>query len=178
MKTKKKSAAPINLPPAGTVRLGTPTDKHFLAAAGQLACAAGTHELVLQYLYKTILEIDLKTALWATEQGYIEDIRRSCRKCFIKKVKDESEIAKLDSLLNRSRNLMKKRNSILHRGWAINDKGILVSKDEDQNFSKPPKILELDEVSKKLIELNDEINSARLGGYLSQAIVAARSSAE
>jgi hypothetical protein len=173
MTTDPSSQRHIVLSP-NQVAIGIPIDDNFLIAAGKLACAAGSHELIIRYLCKSILEIELEEALWATKRNYVEDVRKICRKSFVNKVQDQSAIAKLDALLNRSRELTEERNSVLHRGWGINHQGIAVAKDENQQFSAPPSIAELEATTTKLLALNVEINTARLNGFISHALTAAK----
>lgn len=161
--------------PHAQINLGIPSDETYLIAAGKLACAAGTHEVMLVYLCKQILEIDIESAFWATQKDTAEDIRKRCRKSFISKVSDQSAIAKLDSLLNRSRGLMDKRNLFLHRGWGENQLGQFVSNNKGPLYKEPPSIEEIENTANELQLLDREINLARLdGGYLSDAIIAAR----
>lgn len=169
MNERDSSVSPVPIS-NGMVRLGIPTDGKLLTAAGKLACAAGTHELMLKYLFKQITCLELNEALWATNRNSAEKIRKRCRMAFVQKTNDAVLIGKLDSLLNHSRELTEQRNHFLHRGWAFDHRDILVTKDENQNFTEAPKSEDLDTLTETFQQLTYEINEARLRGFIVEVI--------
>jgi hypothetical protein len=151
--------------------LRIPTQPELWGALGRLAMAHTHLELILRYTVKTVAGLSVSEALDATEGARTSDVRRRIRKLFAQKKTAESEVLKLDALLNRARVLSDKRNDFLHSAWSETEKGEAVRKQEgDHRWVRAPSKEDVDAVTTKIMDLAGEINDARLNGFIDEVI--------
>jgi hypothetical protein len=150
--------------------LAMPQHPGLLEALGRLAVAHTHLELILQYTVKTVAGVSIIDALDATSGQRTSDVRRRIKKLFVQKKPPESEVVKLDALLNRARPLSKQRNDFLHSAWSQTEAGEAVRKGEDHRWVPAPSKEEVDTVTIKIMELATEINNARLHGFINEVV--------
>ena len=155
--------------------LAMPQHPGLLEALGRLAVAHTHLELLLQYTVKTVAGVSVRTALDATSGQRTSDVRRRIRKLFVQEKPPESEVVKLDALLNRARLLSDKRNHFLHSAWSQTEAGEAVRKREDDHQWIPASSKEeVDTVTNEIMELAGEINNARLHGFIDKVVTRTR----
>ena len=151
--------------------LALPQHPGLLEALGRLAVAHTHLELILRYTVKTISGVSVRDALDATSGARISDVRRRIKKLFVQKKSPESEVVKLDALLNRARLLSEARNDFLHSAWSQTEAGEAVRKrEEDHQWVLAPSKEDVDTVTVKIMELAGEINNARLHGFIYEIV--------
>ena len=75
--------------------------------------------------------------------------------------------------MQRAAGATEKRNRLLHSLWAHELDGEPVIRDEDEHtFRGIPTVAELETVAQTLEQLTSELNTARLDGFLSEALAA------
>jgi hypothetical protein len=147
--------------------LALPQHPGLLEALGRLAVAHTHLELILRYTVKTVAGVSLREGLDATEGERTSDVRRRIKKIFVQTKPAESEVVKLDALLNRARLLSEKRNEFLHSAWSETDDGQAVRKREGDHRWVPARSKEdVDTVAVEIMLLAKEINDARLHGFI------------
>jgi hypothetical protein len=137
-------------------QLRIPTQPELWGALGPLAIAHTHLELILRYTVKTVAGVSVSDALDATEGERTSDVRRRIRKLFVQKKTAESEVVKLDALLNRARLLSEKRNDFLHSAWSETEKGEAVRKREgDHRWVPAPSKEDVDAVTSEIMQLQE-----------------------
>ena len=77
---------------------------------------------------------------------------------------------RLDAILERSRRATEKRNELLHGLWAVELDGDPVFRTPGHEFRAIPPIAEPEAVADDLAQLAKDLNSARLEGFLHDAL--------
>ncbi len=154
----------------GFINLKIPVDEDLLRAAGKVAIAHANLEHILRMTVKTLAKLTVQTALDATQNDKMHELRKCIFKLFRQLNPKEELIIKLKALLRRSEKLSEERNSLLHRPWAVDEDRTWVIKDEDHNWGNPPKAQTLEDLAQKIESFAEELNHERLKGFLAHAI--------
>ena len=152
------------------VSLEMPADPELLKAAGRVALAHGQLELVLCMTVKSLSELSVQEALDETATMKAYELREKIKQLFKQKRSDELAKIKLDALVNKAKRLSDKRNSLIHRPWAKDNRGQWVVKAEDHIWGKPPSIDQLNQLAEDIFESAIELNTARLSGFIKKAL--------
>ena len=156
-----------------TVQSRLPDDPHLLAAAGAVALAHGHLEHVLRMTVKSLCGISTHDALDATAYQGGNELRRRIRRLARNRRFNELVMTKLDAVLNHAATASRKRNELIHRPWAVDEDGNVVVKDEEHSWGSPPTIRDLENLQHQISLVVEELNHARLKGFLKEAISAA-----
>ena len=76
---------------------------------------------------------------------------------------------RIDDLLKRAVDLSRERNEVVHNSPQMDRHGNLVRKRDDQTWDPAPTVPDLTKLARDINSLADEINEARLRGFISKA---------
>jgi hypothetical protein len=153
-----------------------PEDKLLLAAFGEVALRHEHLNHILRMTIKTLGRLRPQEALDATAYDGSRQLRERIRKLARQRLGEGEPLLKLEALLERCRRVTEKRNELTHGVWAKELDGEPVRKGSDQNWYPLPTAEELKAFANEIWVLTDELNTARLDGFLSSALAKRRSS--
>jgi hypothetical protein len=153
-----------------------PEDKLLLAGFGEVTLRHEHLSHILRMTIKTLGRLRPQEALDATAYDGARQLRERIRKLARKRLGESEALLKLEALLERCRRLTDKRNELTHGIWAKELDGEPMRKGSDQNWYPLPTIDELKALANEIWVLSDELNTARLDGFLSSALAARRQS--
>ena len=149
-----------------------PENPKILEALGTITLQHGHLDHILRMTIKTLGEVNVQQALDATAFEGSAVLRERIRKLAKLKLGEGNALLQLQALLERCRRATEKRNDLIHNIWARELDGDPQVRTKDHNWKPIPTIDELEVLSKELGLLINELNSARLDGFLSKAITA------
>lgn len=152
------------------ISLELPKDPNLLQAIGRVALAHGQLEHILCMTVKILSGLSVQEALDATSTIGVYDLRKKIKKLFRQKSDDEAARIKLDALLGKAGRLSNKRNRLIHRPWAKDTHGSYVVKEEDHVWGPPPSAEELNQLAEDIWKIMVELNTARLKGFVKEAL--------
>lgn len=153
-----------------SVWMRIPSDPKLLQAAGKVAIAHGHLEHILRMMVKTLARLDIDSALYATQNVGVSELRNTVKKLFKSVCSDEVPKQKLAALLGRSAVLTKKRNELIHRAWGQTDDDAWVVKGEHHDWGAPPTPDELESLAAEIADVTSRINTERLEGFIRDAV--------
>lgn len=156
------------------VSLAIPTDAELLQAAGRVALAHGQLEQILRMTVKSLSGLSIQETLDATAEMKSYQLREKIKKLFKQESCDESQKTKLDAILNKTKRLSDKRNHLIHRPWAKDGQGQWVVKEDDHAWGQPPSAQVLNQLADEIFQAAVELNTARLNGFIKEAISGSR----
>lgn len=148
------------------VELTIPNDPGLVEALGRLAMAHAQLEVVLKYTFKTLSGLPIREALEQMKKNRTSFVRKRIRRLFIDKHPKPEDLAKLDTLLEKARDLSEKRNEFLHAAWAVSPAGEPIVKSEAHAWGPAPSREEVERLAVEIVDLGKEINTARLRGFI------------
>ncbi len=151
-------------------KLAIPSKPELPAALGRLAIAHTHLELVLRYAVKSITGLSVKEALDATNGERTSDVRERVKKLFRQKEPTALEKCQLDALLGAAKRLSEQRNNFLHSAWSETEAGEALLKDGAYQWGAAPTVEQVDKVTNEILELVNQINNARLQGFVYDVI--------
>lgn len=153
------------------IYLHIPEDPAVVAAVGRIALRHGQLDYILRMTIKTLAGLSIKDALDATARLGSRDLRERIRKLGRQRLGESTPLLRLEAILQRAAKATDRRNHLLHTLWAHELDGAAVIRDEDNHtFKAIPMPAELDAVAATLAEIATELNTARLDGFLSEAL--------
>lgn len=156
------------------VELTIPDDPELVQALGRLALAHAQLEVVLKYTFKTLSGLPIKEALEQMKKNRTSFLRKRIRRLFLDKHPIAEDLAKLDTLLDKARDLSEKRNELLHSAWAVSPAGEPIVKSESYTWGPAPNRKEVERFAVEIMDLGKKINTERLHGFIRQAAHADR----
>jgi hypothetical protein len=79
----------------------------------------------------------------------------------------------LVALLDQCKAATRRRNDLTHDPWAMEPDGEMIVRTKEHKSVPLPTVPQLEELARDLVQLTDELNSARMEGFLAQALKAA-----
>ena len=149
-----------------------PDDPKILEALGTMALQHAQLDYILRMTIKTLGEVSVQQALDATAFGGSAILRERIRKLAKQRLGEGNALLQLQALLERCRRATEKRNSLIHNIWARELDGAPQIRTEDHGWKPIPSVDDVKELSMELGSLINELNNARLDGFLSEAISA------
>ena len=146
-----------------------PQDAGLLGALGIIALRHAHLDHILRMTIKTLSNVSVQEALDATEFESSSGLRRRIRKLARLKLGEGKALIKLQALLERCSRATKRQNELIHNIWARELDGEPLMRTNDHNWKSPPTIEELNALSEELTVLTNELNDARLSGFLAEA---------
>ena len=147
-----------------------PQDSDLLAALGIVALQHSQLDYILRMTIKTLGEVTVQQALDATAFESSRGLRDRIRKLAKQKLGEGSPLIQLQALLERCKRATEKRNDFIHNIWARELDGETLRRTNDHNWMPLPTTEELNTLSKELASLTNELNEARLFGFLAEAL--------
>ena len=147
-----------------------PEDKELLAALGIVTLKHEHLNHILKMTIKTIADLRPAEAFNALKFEGSRALRQRANKLAKKELGESAELLKLQAILNRIGVLTEKRNSYIHGLWAKeldNEPGIMA---EIGELSPLPTVEELMNLSNSMDDVIQELNQARLEGFLKDAL--------
>ena len=151
-----------------------PEDKALLAAFGEVALRHEHLNHILRMTIKTLGKLRPQEALDATAYDGSRQLRERIRKLARQRLGEGEALLKLEAILERCRRATERRNELTHGIWAKELDGEPMRKGSDQNWYPLPTVDELKALGNQIWLLSDELNTARLDGFLSAALTKRR----
>jgi hypothetical protein len=153
------------------IYLHIPKDPSVVGAVGRIALRHGQLGYILRMTVKTLSGLSIQDALDATARLGSRDLRERIRKLARQRLGEGAPLLRLEAILQRAAKATDRRNHLLHTLWAHELDGAPVIRDEDNHtFKAIPTPAELDAVADALAEIATELNTARLDGFLFEAL--------
>ena len=112
----------------------------------------------------------INEVLDATARNGSSELRKRIDKIAKQKLGEGEALLKLQAFLERARNITNQRNKFMHSLWAHELDGSSIIKDENHNWGPIPNADQLQALSEKITQLIEELNDARLHGFLHEAL--------
>jgi hypothetical protein len=149
--------------------LHVPEDKGLLAAYGELAIVHEHLNHILRMTIKSLAQVSVDDALDATKNDGSSQLRDRIKKLARQKLGEGVALIKLQAILARCKCATDKRNEFIHSICAKEIDG--EPHTQADRIRKPlPTISELKDLINKLSLLAQELNEARLEGFLLEAL--------
>jgi hypothetical protein len=152
------------------ITLDLPNDKELLAAFGEMALRHEHLSHILRMTIKTICRLRPDEALDATVYDGSRQLRERIRKLARRRLGEGEALLKLQALLERCSRATSRRNELMHGIWARDLDGDPFRSGTSQTQLPLPTVADLMAVTKELRELTRSLNSARLDGFLFEAL--------
>src|SRR5688572_18615969 len=120
------------------ITLQIPKDPEVQAAIGRVALYHGQLDRVLRMTVKSILKLEVREALDATDRQGSRELLKRVRKLAKQKTGEGEVLCRLDALLNRARRLTYRRNTYVHNLWAYDAEGNPVISDDEHAMGPIP----------------------------------------
>ena len=147
-----------------------PTDEKLLAAFGTVGLVHAHLDHILRMTIKTLANLTPQEALDATAMDGSAVLRDRVRKLARSRLGEGPALLKLQALLQRCKRVTEKRNELVHSVWAREMDGDPMLRAADHSWKPLPTVDELDMLAKEIAELVMELNTARLEGFLHDAL--------
>lgn len=148
-----------------------PDDPDLLAAIGRVTVRHTQLDYMLRMAIKSLLKVRVQEALDATVRTGSAELRRRVLRLAKHKLGDGRPYVELEALIERCRRATEKRNVLVHAMFAGNlDTEQYYVRTEDHQWEAPPSADELVNLSRELLMLANEVNFARLEGFLHEAL--------
>jgi hypothetical protein len=154
-----------------------PDDLALLAAIGRVAVLQAQLDYGLRMTVKSLEGMDVGSALRDTEMAGSKDLKKRIKRLARKRIgSDDDALKQLCAILERARRATERRNTLLHGFWCKKpdgEPGIRTEhgpKPRAVEFRPIPTIPELEALASELDQIADDLNSARLKGFLRDAL--------
>ncbi len=147
-----------------------PEEPEIQETVGAITLRHSHLDHILRMTIKTLGGVTIQQALDATTFEGSEALRQRIRKLAKRKLGEGKALIQLQVLLERCRRATARRNELVHNIWARELDGDPKVRTADHTWEPVPTIDELNALLKELHSLTDELNKARLDGFVSQAI--------
>jgi len=147
-----------------------PEDSGLLAAFGEVTLRHEHLIHVLRMTIKTFARVEVNEALDATAFNGASILRERVRKLAKQQLGEGEALIKVQALVERCRRATEKRNDYVHSVWAQEPDGKAKRNDGGHSWLSIPTIEELQALSQELLTLTQELNHARLEGFIFEAL--------
>lgn len=147
-----------------------PEDRDLLAAFGELNLRHEHLVHILRMTIKTLADLDVAEAIDATAFESASSLRHRINKLARQRLGEGKPLLQLQALLERCRQGSDRRNRFVHSVWAKQLDGEPQIRGNDREWRDLPSVQELSTLSQELQALTQEINEARLEGFLGEAL--------
>ena len=158
---------------AKMIYFATPESQELQAAIGRVAARHGQMDFILRMTIKSICEISPQEARQATAGVMSGQLRERVEKLARRRFGDGPFLLRLQALLHKCRIASEERNKLLHGVFAreLDGDDVFLG---DGDPGPLPTVPELNALAAELKAVTDELNHARLEGFLKQAIEQSR----
>ena len=147
-----------------------PNDQNILTIIGIISLRHSHLDHVLRMTIKSLVGVTVEEALDATKYEGSATLRRRIRKLARQRLGEGKPLVQLQALLTRCERATKKRNRLIHSIWAQELDGDVFVQTENHDWESIPTFISLDKLSDELLRLTQELNAARLDGFLFEAL--------
>ena len=147
-----------------------PEDRDILAAYGELGLRHEHLTYILRMTIRTLARLEISEALDATAYDGAALLRDRIRKLARHRLGEGEPLLKLQAILERCKRATEKRNDLIHSVWAKELDGETVRHGNDHKWQSIPTVQELKTLGNEIYALTESLNSARLDGFLSEAL--------
>jgi len=151
-----------------------PKDSALLAAFGEVTLRHEHLVHILRMMIKTLGELEVNEALDATAFDGASVLRDRIRKLAKQRLGEGKALLQIQALVERCRRATEKRNKYVHSVWAQELNGEAMRRDSNHEWAPLPTIADLQILSRELLALTNELNYARLEGFISEALAGHR----
>ena len=152
------------------IYMHVPEDPAVVGAVGRIALRHGQLDYILRMTIKTLGGLSIQDALDATARLGSRELRERIRKLARQRLGEGAPLLRLEAILQRAAKATDRRNHLLHTLWAHELDGAPIRDENDHTFKAIPTPAELDAVASALAEIATELNTARLDGFLYEAL--------
>ncbi len=157
-------------PAPSFVYFHVPSDRALLAALGEMALRHEHLSHILRMTIKTLANLRPQEALDATAYDGSGQLRARVRKLARQRLGEGEPLLKLQAILERCKRATDQRNDFMHSVWAQELDGEPMRRGNDQKMYPLPTVLQLEELSREIDDLTQILNTARLSGFLADAL--------
>jgi hypothetical protein len=157
---------------AAMMMFHVPEDPALLAAFGEVTLRHEHLSHILRMTIKTLAGLSVEEALDATAFDGASVLRERLRKHARQRLGEGPALVKVQALVERCRRATDKRNAYVHSVWAQELDGQAKRRDSGNGWLPIPTVQELQALSQELLVLTQELNHARLEGFIHEALVA------
>ena len=147
-----------------------PTDKGLLASVGEVALRHEHLNYVLRMTIKTLARLEVAEVLDATSYDSTSQIRERVKKLARQRLGEGAPLLKLQALLERCKRATERRNDLIHSVWGQELDGSPARMGSGQDLRPIPSVTELVNLAADMMQLTAELNEARFGGFLQEAL--------
>jgi hypothetical protein len=157
---------------AAMMMFHVPEDPALLAAFGEVTLRHEHLSHILRMTIKTLAGLSVDEALDATAFDGASVLRERLRKHARQRLGEGPALLKAQALVERCRRATDKRNAYVHSVWAQELDGQAKRRDGSNGWLPIPTVQELQALSQELLVLTQELNHARLEGFIHEALMA------
>ena len=158
--------------PARMMTFHIPADPRVLTAVGEVAIRHGQLDHILRMTIKTLAGLTPQQALDATASHGSALLRERIGKLANQRLGEGSALLQIQAILERCRRATQRRDDLVHGLWARELDGDPAMRTSDHAWKPIPTVEELNALTSELVSLTDELNNARLEGFLAAALAA------
>lgn len=157
--------------PAPAMVLELPDDAAWLATWARVSLRHAHLDYSLQMAIKTLANLEIDEAREATARDGSAQLRKRIKKLARDQLGEGRPLLKLQSILTRCGRLTARRNRLVHSIVARNRDGDeALMRDHEPDWQPLPTTEELDALADQINAITAELNHARLGGFLAEAL--------
>ena len=147
-----------------------PVEPDYLAFVGGIAIKHAHLDRCLRMMVKTLADVSVQEALNATEFQGSRELRERVKKLAKKTLGEGRPLVRFQDMIYRCKLATDKRNELLHSIFAKELDGELQHETSDRGWDEPPSIVWLSGLYDEIHNLVLELNTARLDGFLHEAL--------
>jgi len=148
-----------------------PEEAEFLKSFARVSISHAHLDYSLRMCIKSVANLSIQEALDATEGEGSASLRDRIRKLARLRLGEGAPLLRLQAILQRCKQATEKRNALLHTVVA-EESGEAKVRNPDHSWSPLPEPTELNDLAFALSGLANELNHARLAGFLHEALAA------
>lgn len=147
-----------------------PEDQNILILIGMISLRHSHLDYILRMTVKTLADTTINEALDATRYQGSSQLRRRILKLARQRLGEGQALVKLEALIGRCDRATEKRNRLIHNIWAKEPDGEPLVRNENHEWEPTPGVAVLDRLADELLTITQELNKARLDGFLHEAL--------
>jgi hypothetical protein len=152
------------------IYMDVPEDKDILVGVGVLTIRNSQLDYALRMTIKSLANLSIEEALDATARVGSQELRKRINKLATQRLGEGPSLLKLQAILKRAGTATDKRNIYVHSLWAQELDGSAVIRNDDHSWEAVPSAQELEKLANNIHAITQELNTARLHGFLSEAL--------
>jgi hypothetical protein len=147
-----------------------PDDPLLLAAVGTVSICHGHLDHSLKMMIKTFADVSVQETLDALAFESSSNLRDRIRKLARQRLGEGQALVKVQAFMGRCKRVTDKRNELIHSLYAHEDDvGPMVGA-HDGTWGDLPKVKDVDLLALEITSLARELNTARLRGFIHEAL--------